>query len=108
GTMIQFGVKALLDEKTGGETGFDRKNKFTTDQYGLGIDIDRYEAFAKIGYVFPEKRYQSIGLQLSAFDHRQDSYFGLIQYDAHQSNFYANLIYQSIIGNSDHKFRTGL
>ena len=108
GTMIQFGVKALLDEKTGGETGFDQKNKFTTDQYGLGIDIDRYEAFAKIGYVFPEKRYQSIGLQLSAFDHRQDSYFGLIQYDAHQTNFYANLIYQSIIGNSDHKFRTGL
>ena len=109
GFLTQFGFKFLNDKRTGGEIKFDPENdKFTTNHYGLGINTKRYEGFAKIGYVFPEKKYKSIGLQLSAFNHQQDSYFGLTDYDARQNNFYANLIYQSIIGTSAHKFRTGL
>ncbi|MBI1342552.1 MAG: TonB-dependent receptor plug domain-containing protein [Terrimonas sp.] len=109
GLLGQFGVRILWDDKTGGEKGFDpATDKLTTDRYGLGIHTNRYEAFGKIGYVFPAKRYKSFGLQLSGFRHEQQSYFGLTQYDAHQTNFYANLIYQSIIGNTNHKFRTGL
>ncbi|MEO6681245.1 MAG: TonB-dependent receptor [Ginsengibacter sp.] len=108
GVMIQFGVKALFDDKTGGELSFDSKDKGTTNSYGLGINTQRLEGFAKIGYVFPGKKYQSVGLQLSYFDHQQESHFGLIKYNADQRNFYGNLIYQSIISNSDHKFRTGL
>lgn len=107
GLMGQFGVKVLVDDKTGGELDFDSKDKFSTHHYGLGINTKRYEAFGKIGYVFPEKKYQSIGLQVSAFDHTQDSYFGLTTYKGKQKNLYANLIYQSIIGNDDHKFKTG-
>ncbi len=109
GFMMQFGVKLLNDEKTGGEVDFNpSKDKLTTNNYGLEIDIKRKEAFAKIGYVFPQKKFQSIGLQLSAFDHQQNSYFGLTTYNGRQKNFYSNLIYQSIIGNTDHKFKTGL
>jgi copper chaperone CopZ len=109
GFMMQFGVKLLNDEKTGGEVDFNSsRDKMTTNNYGLEIDIKRKEAFAKIGYVFPQKKFQSIGLQLSAFDHQQDSYFGLTTYNGRQKNFYSNLIYQSIIGNTDHKFKTGL
>lgn len=108
GLMGQFGVKVLVEDKTGGEINFDSKDKFSTQFYGLGINTKRYEAFGKIGYVFPGKKYQSIGLQLSAFDHTQDSYFGLTTYNGKQKNIYANLIYQSIIGNDAHKFKTGL
>ncbi|MGG9963719.1 TonB-dependent receptor domain-containing protein [Ferruginibacter sp. SUN106] len=109
GFLTQFGVKILTDKRTGGEVGYDPAiDKNTTNKYGLGINTQRYEAFAKIGYVFPEKKYKSIGLQLSAIDHQQDSYFGLTTYNAKQENFYANLIYQSIINNTKHKFRTGL
>lgn len=109
GWIVQFGVKALADNKTGGEVDYNpATDKLTTNKYGLGMNIQRYEAFAKTGYVFPEKKYKSIGLQLSAFDHKQDSYFGLTTYNAKQQNFYGNLIYQSIIGNTAHKFRTGL
>jgi hypothetical protein len=108
GLQIHFGAKLLTDDKTGGEMNYNVSDKLTTNSYGLGIKTNRYEGFAKIGYIFPEKKYQSIGLQLSGFDHQQDSYFGLINYNAHQSNFYSNLIYQSIVGNSAHKFRTGL
>lgn len=109
GLMLQFGVKYLNDQKTGGEEMFDPKtDKLSTNHYGLEIDIDRKEAFAKLGYVFPQKKYQSIGLQLSAFDHQQDSYFGLRVYNGRQKNLYSNLIYQSIIGSTKHKFKTGL
>lgn len=109
GLMSQFGFKILNDDRTGGQTNYNAAtDKFTTNSYGLGINTKRYEAFGKLGYVFPEKRYKSIGLQLSAFDHTQNSYFGLTSYDAHQQNFYSNLIYQSIIHTTIHKFRTGL
>lgn len=108
GLMTQFGFKVFIDDRTGGETAFDpAKDKNTTSHYGLGINTKRYEGFAKIGYIFPEKKYKSIGLQLSAVDNTQDSYFGLTGYDATQKTFYANLIYQSIINNTRHKFRAG-
>lgn len=109
GLLLQFGAKYLKDQKTGGEEAFDPEtDKFSTERYGLEIGIDRKEAFAKLGYVFPQKKYQSIGLQLSAFDHRQDSYFGMRVYNGRQKNLYSNLIYQSIIGSTKHKFKTGL
>ena len=107
--MSQFGIKLLNDNKTGGQVDYNEStDKFTTNNYGLAINTKRAEGFAKIGYVFPQKKYKSIGLQLSAFDHQQNSYFGLTNYDAHQQNFYSNLIYQSIIHTTTHKFRTGL
>ena len=109
GAMVQFGFKVLNDKRTGGEVGFDPDtDKFSTHHYGLGINTERYEAFAKIGYVFPELKYKSIGLQVAAISHRQDSYFGLTTYDAKQQTIYGNLIYQSIIKTTAHKFRTGL
>ena len=109
GLMTQFGVKVLLDNKVGGQVSFNPSaDKFSTSSYGLGINTKRYDAFGKIGYVFPEKMHKSIGLQLSAYDHNQDSYFGLKRYDARQKNFYSNLIYQSQIGSEVHQFKTGL
>ncbi|MBI5856841.1 MAG: carboxypeptidase-like regulatory domain-containing protein [Sphingobacteriales bacterium] len=109
GWAAQLGIKLLTDQRTGGEIDFDPgKDKLSTVNYGLGINTTRFETFGKLGYVFPEKKYKSIGLQLSVFSHRQDSYFGTTVYDGKQNNFYANLIYQSIIGTTAHKFRTGL
>jgi outer membrane receptor for ferrienterochelin and colicin/copper chaperone CopZ len=109
GLMSQFGFRILSDDRTGGQITFNpTTDKFTTNSYGLGIKTTRYEGFGKLGYVFPEKKYKSIGLQLSSFDHTQNSYFGLTAYDAHQQNLYSNLIYQSIINSTIHKFRTGL
>ena len=109
GTLVQFGIKILNDKRTGGEVNFDpARDKNTSNHYGLGINTERYEAFAKAGYVFPEKKYKSIGLQLAGISHSQDSYFGLTTYNARQQTFYSNLIYQSIIKTTQHKFRAGL
>lgn len=109
GFISQFGIKFLDDKKTGGQVDYNASSdKFTTNHYGLEINTKRVEGFAKIGYVFPQKKYKSIGLQLSSFDHKQDSYFGMTTYNGHQQNFYSNLIYQSIIKTTEHKFRTGI
>lgn len=108
GFSTQFGVKVLLDEKEGGMMNFNSSDKLSTSVYGLGINTERYEGFAKIGYVFSGNKYKSIGLALSGYQHDQKSFFGTNVYNANQKNFYGNLIYQSVIGNSDHKFRAGL
>lgn len=109
GFSAQIGLQAYLDDRIGGEIAFDPDiDKFTTTHYGLGFDIQRFGLFTKIGYIFPNKRYQSIGLQVAGSTLDQDSFFGLRSYNANQESLYANLIYQSIIGNVNHKFRTGL
>jgi len=108
GLLAQFGVELLNDARVGGQVDFNPAiDKFTTNHYGIGINTQRYEAFSKIGYVFPAKRYKSIGLQIAAISHQQDSYFGFTTYNALQHSFYSNLIYQSIIGTTANKFRTG-
>ncbi len=109
GFMVQFGIKALKDYRLGGEMNFDEsKDKLSKNIYGLGINTERLEAFTKIGYVFPQKKYKSIGFMASALSHKTDNYFGQTVYNANQESIYANLIYQSIIDNTQHKFRTGL
>ena len=69
--------------------------------------MQRYEGWAKIGWVFNDISWKSMGLQLSAVDHTHESYFGSKEYDAKQNSFYANYIYQSIIGNTYHVVKAG-
>jgi outer membrane receptor for ferrienterochelin and colicins len=52
--------------------------------------------------------YQSIGFQNAFNSHDQDSYFGLNQYNIKQKSYYSNLIFNSIINNTMHKFAAGL
>jgi len=105
----QFGIKYLTDNRLGGEIDFSPdRDKLTTNAYGLEIETDRKEIWGKIGYVFPATPYQSVGLIVSAVDYEQDSYFGLTVYDARQKTIYANLIWQSIFSNTNHKYLAGV
>jgi outer membrane receptor for ferrienterochelin and colicin len=107
--MGQFGVKIMKDNKLGGQVSFDENlDKGTTNAYGLEINTDRYEAWGKIGFLNKDRPYRSMGLQVLATRHKQEAYFGLMEYNALQNTLYGNLIYQSIIGTTDHKFKTGL
>jgi len=108
GTIIQFGVKYLKDDRTGGQTDFNKNtDRLTTNRYGIGFDNQRIEGFAKIGYVFPENRLRSIGLQLMASNYKQDSYFGQKTYVGDQTSGYANLIFQDVLGSVAHKYKLG-
>jgi outer membrane receptor for ferrienterochelin and colicins len=104
-----FGIKYLYDNRVGGDIHFNPDyDKLTHRYYGLGIGTKRTEAFLKTSYGFPTKEYQSIGLQVSAINHEQNSYFGLREYSGNEKSLYTNLLMQSIIGSTRHKFRTGI
>lgn len=108
GIISQFGVKFLHDDRTGGQINFDKQNDFLTkNNYGLGFTNKRIEGFSKLGYVFPNHRLRSLGLQVSGFHYKQDSYFGLNTYLGEQSNLYANFIFQDVIGSVAHKYKIG-
>jgi len=106
--MAQFGVKALYEDRTGGQTSFRPGMKGTAKAYGFGANINRYEVFSKIARLFPDKPYKGLGLIMSASVYDSKSYFGFADYDAKQKTLYGNLIYQSIIGNTNHAYKTGL
>lgn len=107
GFIVQGGFAALIDKKMGGQFDFEEKNRTNFSSYGTLINANKTDGWIKIGYVFPKKVYKSIGFQVSGVVQKYDTYFGKNTYEGTQNSGYANLIYQSIISTSDHRFRTG-
>jgi outer membrane receptor for ferrienterochelin and colicins len=102
-------LRYMRDERQAGEVDFDPdRDKFTVNHWGSEINTDKADVSTKIGYVFPDMPYQSIGLQTSFNWHRQESYFGFKTYDIDQKSLYSNLIFNSIISNTLNKFAAGL
>jgi len=109
GLVSFINFRYMNDKKQTGELDFDKdRDRGTTKYWGSEINTERFDVSTKIGYVFKDMPYQSIGLQNAFNTHKQDSYFGLNQYDIKQNSFYSNLIFNSIINNTMHKFTTGL
>ena len=106
-SFINF--KYMKDEKQTGQLEFDKnRDKLTTNYWGSEINTNRFDFTSKLGYVFKDMPYQSIGIQNAYSNHNQDSYFGWNQYNIQQQSYYSNLIFNSIINNTMHKFATGL
>ncbi|MEE9406854.1 MAG: TonB-dependent receptor [Polaribacter sp.] len=109
GWVSFINVRYLNDEKQTGEIDFNPAlDKGITNAWGSEIDTKRFETSAKLGYVFPELPFQSIGFQLAYSNHQQDSFFGLNKYDIKHESVYSNLIFNSIIGDTRNKFKTGV
>jgi outer membrane receptor for ferrienterochelin and colicins len=109
GWVSFLNLRFMKDEKQTGELNFDPdRDKLTTNYWGSEINTERLDFTSKVGYVFKDMPYQSIGFQNAFSSHNQESYFGLNQYDIKQQSYYSNLIFNSIISNTMHKFATGL
>jgi outer membrane receptor for ferrienterochelin and colicins len=109
GWVSFLNFRYMNDEKQTGQLNFEpTKDKLTTAAWGSEITTQRFDFSSKIGYVWPEIPYQSIGFQNAYNSHDQVSYFGLTQYNIKQNSFYSNLIFNSIINNTLNKFSTGL
>lgn len=103
-----FGINVVKDNRTAGQTAFDKKiAQNEQPAYGVGIDISRFQVWNKTGYVFKGKPYQSLGWMNQYVYHQQDSFFGLRNYSGKQQTYYSNLIFESIIGNTNHKYKAG-
>lgn len=116
GWVSFINVRFLNDEKQTGEIDFNPEtdrvypnSTLSSDEvWGSEIDTKRFDTSLKLGYVFPELPYQSMGFQMAYSNHQQDSYFGLNVYDIQHESVYSNLIFNSIIGDTRNKFKTGL
>ena len=109
GLESQLGMKVIWLDQVGGQMDFDPDSPRDQQAFwGSNMNTRRLEGWAKIGKVFENKPYASMGFQVSGLVHRQDAYFGLTDYMADQESLYANLIYQSILGSTNHQYRTGL
>ena len=108
GIVSFFSLHFIDDTKRGGQTDFNFEAPDQDLFWGNEIATRRWNANFKTGYVFPDKPYQSIGIQASYSDHHQDSFFGRRNYDSQQNTWYTNLILSTIIGSTKHKIIFGL
>ncbi len=102
----QFNVQGLYDERTGGQLIPD--NETNPDKYyRISQDNHRVEAFGKLGYFGFEKPETSVALIYGGSIHDTKNQFGRTRYDGRQENLYANLLYSTFIGTTDHKLNMG-
>jgi outer membrane receptor for ferrienterochelin and colicins len=108
GFASHFGINFIKDERTAGQIGFNKRIP-QKDQslYGVGIDISRFQLWNKTGYVFKGKPYQSLGWMNQLTYHQQDSFFGSRNYFGKETSYFSNLIFESIIGNTNNKYKVG-
>ena len=104
----KLGVKALKESRLSGQMDFDPEHRLDPGYslYGIGINTERYEAFAKTGFIF-DRPETSLGIQQQLTYHKMDSYFGLTDYNADQLSYYANVLFDSYIVNAHHKYSIG-
>lgn len=105
----QFGIKVVQEERTGGQTAFDRDiAPQNQSAYGIIIDTKRIEGFFKTGLLFPDDEHTNLSLVSNIVYHDQKSVYGQRVYNADQTSFRTNLMFQSHFGdNEKHSYTTG-
>ncbi len=101
----QFNVHALKDRRRSGQ--IVPKGESPIGYYEIGQDHDRVELFAKMGYLGFKNPSQNMGFIANASWHELDSYYGNRFHRGVQRNFYANWMFNTDLGNADHKLKTG-
>ena len=105
---VQFGIEYLQDNKQGGQIGYYNADELQKPLfYGIGVDAKQYSGFVKTGFFVDDHGHSSLGIIGSYNRYELNSFYGLNAYDGVQNSAYFNLIFQSIIVNTNHKFSTG-
>lgn len=106
----QFGFGYMREERNGGQMDFIKKtHQGTTTFYGIGVETQRFNIFAKNGFYFKKNPNSSIGLLLSATLHENNAFFGINDYNGNQNSFYSNLVFQTALDDhGHHKINAGI
>jgi outer membrane receptor for ferrienterochelin and colicins len=99
----QVNVHGLLDRRLSGQ----RSATNLRNPFQISADNDRLSVFGKFGYKGFEAPYKAIGSQVAATYHHINALYGKNRYNGTQRSLYANLLYSSILGNTNHKITTG-
>ena len=105
--VSQWGVKALLDRRTSGQTEHTLGSNAGFAPYTIRNNANRMEAFAKNGFILNPDRNESVALIVSGSYHDQQSDYATKAYHVREANLYASLLYESEFGNR-HKLAAGL
>ncbi len=103
----QFGLTAYYEDKVGGQTGFDIK-KPNLNLFGVHVENKHIDAFAKTGFFFAKKPYQSIGIVYNAKLHETKAVFGNRVFSGDEKRAYVNAVFDGIIGNTNHGIKLGM
>ncbi|MEP6646673.1 MAG: TonB-dependent receptor, partial [Saprospiraceae bacterium] len=101
----QLNVQWLRDRKQGGHVA---GASDVQEYYPVEINADRIQVLGKLGYVFPNKRYASLGSQYGYTNHQQTALIGNNLYVGHQTSFSGNWLFQSILSDTRHQYFTGI
>ncbi|HSW55431.1 MAG TPA: TonB-dependent receptor [Ignavibacteriaceae bacterium] len=103
----QFGVQIINEKRNAGQISESHTSSHSDHLYDIDINTERYEVYAKNGYVFTDEPYTSMGLILNGQYQDQNSLFGLSEYDSKLRSFYANLIFEAKTEDEVHSLTTG-
>ena len=125
GMQIRFGVRALQDNRLGGQMFTDKDGKHVLydkdpyqwnpllvkkdelDPWGSDILNRSINGYFKLGIPLNEDNSQNIAMVLDYSYQKMDSYFGATKYLAGRHSAFGNLLYQNEI-NESHKFTLGM
>ena len=99
------------DERVYGEMDYFKDNivpNLENEYWGGSTDSNIIRSTLKFGYVDPEITYRSLGLQLSYSNVDIGADFGNSFHNTKHISLYSNLVYNSIIGDTRSKIKTGL
>lgn len=108
GHMAQAGFNILNEDRLGGQMGFEREmDPSVSNPYGINIKTNRIDGFFKTGYVFPTGR-TALAWLSNVSHHKTNSFYGLNDYDADETRFYANaVITRDLDKDGKHTLNTG-
>ncbi len=113
--VSRLGIKYLYEDRKGGQMAFDKSTWNTdttgitndTKRYGIGVTTNRLEAFWKNGIFLGPAGKSSLGLILSAINHKQDAFYGINLYKGMEQNFNANLVFTTSFDSNKHRISAG-
>jgi outer membrane receptor for ferrienterochelin and colicin len=101
-------VAQYLDDRKEGGTRQSSPQPDPASAFLYGTHTRYLRLNGKTGHVFEGKPYQSFGVQWSLGRYRTSSYYGPRDYTGAEETGYLNMLYQSILGSTEHVFRTGV
>lgn len=107
--VSQIGIQYMIDDNAGGQLGYGfGDDLLNSNVYGFKNTAQRAELFGKAGLLFPHKPYKGWGFQYSFAYQDFDGGAGRRLYQGSEKTAYGNLIFQNIIGDTRHQYKTGV
>lgn len=105
--VSHLSLRLLRDDRKSGQAGHAVHLLPGTDPYRIRVTTDRYEGQWKNGFVLNDEHNTSMALILHGSWHDADNAFGRTLYDVTQKNGYAQLLFETDLG-QHHNLSTGI